>query len=1037
MFPPLTGSLLKPRIVGDVVPGETTAASLAALLARREAQAAEAWNHGQAAFAAGDLAAAARWLDRARRIAPQDGTILLVLATVRLHQGQDGEAARLFEAVLARHDLRTAWVGLAQARRHAGDAAGAAAALATALAHHAAAADAGFPALADALAAAAGFAGWCSLDATLRLTASARLARLRLRLDGIDQAAPAGPVLQLSPDWLRGDALEVFSGDRPLLGSPLRLDLMRRLEGCVATAGGDLVGWAWHPHDPACDPVLRIVLGRGRPFSFVARLPADGMAGQMPLARPRRFRVPAASLSGSVGLLHVQGRDGRDLLGSPLEPGAERRSAMLLSAAVSVRYPARRRPRSAAAPPGFAPVMADIVGVPVAPAARTRAAGVATRQAIVMPVHRDLAATRACLDSVLAAIPPETAVIVVDDASPEPALVRYLDALAAAGRIRLIRLPSNRGFPVAANAGLRAAPPDGDVVLLNSDTLVAPGWLQRLAAAAATAPDIGTVTPLSNDATILSYPDPAGGNPVPDAAATNRLAALAHRANADMTVDIPTAVGFCMYIRRACLEQVGLFREDVFAQGYGEENDFCLRARHLGWRHVAAPGVFVAHVGGSSFGAARTHLVARNLALLDRLHPGYPALIADHLARDPLAAARRRLDLQGWRAQRRPARAVLIITHDMGGGVERQVRTRVAALHAAGLAPILLRSDPRQRGICRVEDGAGRRFPNLRFVLPDERAALARLLAAQRPAHVELHHLLGHDHAILVLCRELGVPLDIHVHDYAAFCPRISLIGPERRYCGEPDAVHCESCIADCGRNDEQDISVAALRARSAADLAAARRIVAPSRDTAARIARHFPAIAPDATAWDDAARAPGARRAPRREKMRIVVIGAIGTEKGFEVLLAAARDAAWRALPLEFVVVGYTVDDARLLATGAAFVTGEYQAAELPALLAAQDADLAWIPSIWPETWCFTLSEAWRAGLAAVVFDIGAPAERIRAHGGGLILPLGLPPGSFNNTLLTRRVALWNAHDTTSPVPDGGDTGLQTMAPAAPVPWE
>ena len=90
-----------------------------------------------------------------------------------------------------------------------------------------------------------------------------------------------------------------------------------------------------------------------------------------------------------------------------------------------------------------------------------------------------------------------------------------------------------------------------------------------------------------------------------------------------MLVDIPTAVGFCMYIRRECLDATGLFREDAFAQGYGEENDFCLRARRLGWRHVAVPGVFVAHTGGASFGAARAQLLARNAAVLERLHPGY------------------------------------------------------------------------------------------------------------------------------------------------------------------------------------------------------------------------------------------------------------------------------------------------------------------------------------------------------------------------------------------------------------------------------
>ena len=152
--------------------------------------------------------------------------------------------------------------------------------------------------------------------------------------------------------------------------------------------------------------------------------------------------------------------------------------------------------------------------------------------------------------------------------------------------------------------------------------------------------DIGTVTPLSNDATILSYPDRGGGNDVPDLAETARVDALARRVNGGCAIDIPVGVGFCMYIRRACLDAVGLLRADLFAQGYGEENDFCLRARHLGWRHVAAPGVFVAHVGGHSFGTAARHLRARNAALLERLHPGYAESIAAHAEADPLAEAR-------------------------------------------------------------------------------------------------------------------------------------------------------------------------------------------------------------------------------------------------------------------------------------------------------------------------------------------------------------------------------------------------------------
>jgi GT2 family glycosyltransferase len=64
-----------------------------------------------------------------------------------------------------------------------------------------------------------------------------------------------------------------------------------------------------------------------------------------------------------------------------------------------------------------------------------------------------------------------------------------------------------------------------------------------------------------------------------------------------------------------------LLREDLFAQGYGEENDFCIRGRHLGWRHVAVPGLFVAHVGAQSFGLAKKYLLERNIRKLNEIHP--------------------------------------------------------------------------------------------------------------------------------------------------------------------------------------------------------------------------------------------------------------------------------------------------------------------------------------------------------------------------------------------------------------------------------
>ena len=899
-------------------------------------QAGDSCRRGQDLLAAGDAAGALRWIERARRFAPEDDTLRFLLGLALLRLGEPARAACVLDDVARRCDLREVWGALASALAALGRSEAAAAALLGLLARHVLPDDPGFAPLADGIARAAGWPGWCGRSGDGSIAAVAE-ARVRAALDGAPFTRLARPPAQ--------GRLALAAGGRALLGSPLDLAVFARVEGFVAVRDGGLQGWAWHPGDPDAAPRLTLRDSAGR---TVLTLTADDtdIPAPRPLARPRGFVIPAARLGRAAGPLHVTGADGRDLTGSPLDPSLEWRSAVAVARSVAAALPVRPGRRAAVPVPALAAVPADAWAPPAA--ARPDPA---RPVAVVVPVYAGARQTLACLAAVLASVPPGTALLVVDDATPEPGLARALDALAAARRIVLLRQPRNRGFPASANAGLRAAralPGGPDVVLLNSDTLVPPGWLTGLRAAVHAAPDIGTATPLSNDATILSYPEPDRANPAPDAAALRRLAARAARVNAGTAIDIPTAVGFCMYIRRECLDATGLFRAELFAQGYGEENDFCLRARHLGWRHVAVPAVFVAHLGGVSFGATRPLLLARNLALLERLHPGWHAVVAAFARADPLAEARRRLDAAALReAAPRAMPAVLLVTHDSGGGVERVVRDRCAALLAAGRRPIVLRpvratagERSYRPGLCLVCDGAARTTPNLRFALPAELPALERLLRATRPEAMEVHHLLGHHRAVLDLPARLGIPYDVHVHDYAAFCPRITLLGPQRRYCGEPEAVAaCEACVAQAGRALEEDIGIAALRARSAAELAGARRVTAPSADAAARLRRRFPGIEPVLRPPADDAALPPRLPAPTWAVRRICVVGGIGPEKGYDVLLGCGRDAAARGLPLEFVLVGHTPDDAALLATGRVFVTGPYVEAEAVAEIAAQRA--------------------------------------------------------------------------------------------------
>ncbi|GAN76686.1 glycosyltransferase [Acidisphaera rubrifaciens] len=902
----------------------------------------------------------------------------LALATAILHDNPS-EAATLAEEVTNVLPVRQAWTCLVAARQAAGNHAGALEALRRLLGEYAI--DEAITKLATIVCSTSASGHWCGIDATGRVVGEAAGDRLLL-LDGRRLGAT---IRRLPRDWMSHRMLAAFHGKAELIGSPIRLDLIVRAHGIAkATTDGGIEGWCWQPGMPDTTPVLTLEDDRGRK----RRILPTGLAssGNDVLYRHWAWSIPSDETIKYTAPIRILAQDGSHLPGSPLDPAMFQRATADLARTWSPRCRPQAR-RQVTAP------------LPLTYLSRRRT-GAARRApaCVVIPVHDGGQVVIACLQRIIRHVPRSWPIILVDDESRDPAIRELLDTLATRPRVTLVRLKAQGGFPRAANTGMRAAA-GHDVLLLNSDALPPPGAFAHLRKAAYSCGDIGTVSPLSNDATLLTYPDNGPTTPPDDEASLMHLAALVADANGSAVVDIPTGVGFCMYIRRDCLDDVGLFREDAFAQGYGEENDFCLRARHLGWRHVAAVGAYVAHAGSASFAATKNALIERNLGVLEWLHPGWRDLIEDYGKRDPLFDARRRIDARRWRRTadaRRPS--VIFVTHADGGGVERILRERVAAAKADGRRAIILR--PGSDEEVRICDSPQNNFPDLSYRLPDEASSLHAFLRSCRPERIEYHHMLGHHPSLLGLGDALGIPFQVYVHDYALLCPRVTLIGRDGRYCGEPDASTCDHCVADAGRMIEETIDTADLRLRSAAFLARAAAIVAPSDDAAARLQRHFTGLKADVRPHEqDTVRPLSVGRG--LDRLVVAVVGALGIDKGYQVLLDCARDAADRRLPLTFVLVGHSIDDARLLQTGRCFVTGPYREGEAADLIRQERAAFGFIPSIWPETWCFALSEIWRADLPAIAFDIGAPADRIRATRGGLLLPLGLAPGAVNAALL------------------------------------
>jgi GT2 family glycosyltransferase len=634
---------------------------------------------------------------------------------------------------------------------------------------------------------------------------------------------------------------------------------------------------------------------------------------------------------------------------------------------------------------------------------------------VIVPVYNGADVTLRCILSVLQArrqvrVPHE--VIVINDASPDPELTAELEALAARGLFTLLSNDANCGFVATANRGM-GLHPDRDVVLLNSDTEVYGDWLDRLRGVVQREQRVATVTPLSNNATLCSYPNSLHDNPYPLEVSYPELDRLAATVNAGLTVEAPTGVGFCLYVARACLDDVGLFDAARYGRGYGEENDFCQRAIRRGWQNLLVGDVFVRHWGAASFQGERARRVKQALELLDETYPRYQRAVQGFMRSDPLRPVRARLDFARLELARRGHNA-LIVTHARGGGTERHIQEDTARLREAGFGVFLMRPAPRRGGVVLTHPEIDA-LPNLdRINLADEEAVTG-YLTRLGITEIHVHHLIDFDADAVAslprIAQRMGLPLRMMIHDYTAICPRVNLVDLSGIYCGEPGEAQCHECLKRNGSEfGVQDIRL--WRARYGDLLAAADSVVVPDPDVADRLSRYFGTIDMAVQPHEAPVPASNGFELPRLaddERLRVVVIGAIGKIKGYDILLACAKEARKRQLPIDFIVYGYSMNDTNLRREGVR-VTGRYLEQHADQGLRDLAPHCIWFPYAWPETYSYTLSIALRSKWPILAFDLGAIASRLRKLGlHEYLMPLKLArePKRINERFLAYRALI------------------------------
>jgi hypothetical protein len=516
------------------------------------------------------------------------------------------------------------------------------------------------------------------------------------------------------------------------------------------------------------------------------------------------------------------------------------------------------------------------------------------------------------------------------------------------------------GFSKTVNHGVKKYfenNPETDFILLNSDTNPDPNFVDVLCRDAKNTPDAGTITPLSNHATLATYPFPL--------ISTETVRQTPWKDLKSPLLEVPTGNGFCIWISQAAWKEFGPFDTETFPNGYGEETLFCQQIRPK-YRNYLTRNTYVEHLGSMSYGNSdRSRLEQKAFQSITQKFPQYAqevGFIGQKLLKWHEDTDRRLLGENN---------KILFVTNRRGGGSE--VWLNLAREYLCGKTSrtaLTLRPHQQKKGFYSIDeilhDHPLPPVPDLRLFCEKENIVL-----------IVVSQLIDYPLEFATAIRTSGVPYHIYLHDFYYCCPRITFFDHHNEFCGyQKDPLVCNACIAGNPPSVfPPDIRI--FRDTWKLFLSGAEKITAPSENTAAIFKNYYPdlQIVIDSTIWERYASGksyPCKREAIQTRK--VAVLGAIGAPyKGSEVLRAAMK------LPEhpEIHVYGIFQHPRSIPRDAHVIFHGDYEKETLRSQLERDGISEIWLPMDWDETWSFVLSDAIATGIPIKCMKKGAMAER------------------------------------------------------------
>jgi GT2 family glycosyltransferase/glycosyltransferase involved in cell wall biosynthesis len=624
---------------------------------------------------------------------------------------------------------------------------------------------------------------------------------------------------------------------------------------------------------------------------------------------------------------------------------------------------------------------------------------------IAIPVFNNSLLLGRCLDSLLHTLSEGDEVWLIDDASDESGIAGLMaDFSGKWPATHKLKNSENLGFVGTSNRAFELT--CRDIVLLNSDTEVAVGWLEHLQACLQRNPGAGIVCPLSNRATILSV------LPTGDQGARAKIAAEAGESTVG-DVHLPTAVGFCMLLRRELIEIVGVFSQ-AFAPGYGEENDLSMRAMKAGWDIVAADRACVFHHAGGSFSSEqRNALQISHQVKLDRIWPEYRPLVQSWWRDNPLRVKTEHMARQGSELE-----GIVHVLHRQYhvGGTERVARTLIRALGGRYRQTLLYPGETdgawcdleiRSTDLCRelmlnnrwIKPGTRIAGHGADLSCPQSERVLARIVRGSGARIVHFHHILHWDSLLLpALARAMGCRVVISVHDFWFNCPiHNQLEHSSGQPCGrshaqtDPRCVNCLKAYASRGLEEGKQGQGTAMYASGRHALIRVMfentdAILVPSRFIRNKLLTAYPTVSRDRIHVEPhGVTVPYAPALSGQGPGRVLAyFGGDQVLKGASIVLHLARSMPGSAVTFRIYGRIKGFDPASLPPN--VELCGFYDPDDVSQSM--QGVALALLPSYYEESFSMVASECWAHGVPVLSSARGALVDRVIPDVNGWLVP-------------------------------------------------